>query len=83
MYLRCVVQSDAKHWKSWLRRAKFWYNSTHHTSLGCSPFKALYGHDPNTGLVPQVTATTSMTVTEMVEELQAQHIMLKEQLAKA
>jgi hypothetical protein len=50
--------------------------------LGCSPFKALYGHDPNIVLVPQVTATTSMTVTEMVEELQAQQSMLKEQLAK-
>jgi ribosomal protein L21E len=33
--------------------------------------------------MPQVTATTSMTVAEMVEKLQAQQIMLKEQLAKA
>jgi hypothetical protein len=82
MYLRCAVHSDPKHWKSWPTRVEFWYNSTHYTSLGCSPFKALYGHDPNTGLVPQVTATTSMTVTEMVEELQAQQSMLKEQLAK-
>jgi hypothetical protein len=51
--------------------------------LGCSPFKALYGHEANTGLVPQVTPTTSPTVAELIEELQAQEVMLKEQLAKA
>jgi hypothetical protein len=83
MYLRCAVHNGPKHWKAWLARAEFWYNSTHHTSFRCSPFKALYGHEPNIGLVPQVTAATSVTVAEMIEELRTQETMLKEQLARA
>ncbi|KAK1693348.1 hypothetical protein QYE76_010045 [Lolium multiflorum] len=54
MFLRCMVQENPKEWKRWLPLAEFWYNSTFHTSLGCSPFKALYGHDPNLGALPAV-----------------------------
>lgn len=52
MYLRCAVQDRPKQWQKWLPAAKFWYNSTHHSSLMCSPFKALYGHEPNLGGLP-------------------------------
>jgi hypothetical protein len=83
MYLRCVVHNDPKHWKAWLARVEIWYNSTHHTSLGFSPFKDLYGHEPNIGLVPHVTVDTSVTVAKMIEKLSTQETMLKEQLARA
>jgi hypothetical protein len=83
MYLRCSVYKDPKQWKSWLPRAQFWYNSSHHSSIGCSPFYALYGHEPNLGLVPTVTDTTSPSVADTVAELQAQATVLKEQLAQA
>jgi len=36
MYLRCAVQDSPKTWKSWLSLAELWYNSSFHTSLGCS-----------------------------------------------
>ena len=49
MYLRCVVHDCPAKWKSWLPQAKFGYNSTFHSSLGCTPYKALYGHEPNIG----------------------------------
>jgi len=41
MYLRCLVYDTPKKWKSMLAQEEFWYNSTFHFSLGCSPFQAL------------------------------------------
>ena len=52
MYLRCAVHDNPKHWRRWLAAAEFWYNSSHHASLNCSPFKALFGREPNLGAIP-------------------------------
>jgi hypothetical protein len=59
MFLRCAVQDAPATWKAWLSLAELWYNSTYHTSLGCSPFKALYGYEPNVGATPSVSSTSS------------------------
>lgn len=45
-YLRCFVHSCPKKWSSWLSLAEFLYNTSYHSSLGQTPFKVLYGHDP-------------------------------------
>lgn len=45
-YLRCFVHSCPQKWSSWLPLAEFWYNTSFHSSLGQTPFKVLYGHDP-------------------------------------
>lgn len=49
MYLRCAVHDSPLKWKSWLPLAELWYSSAFHTSLGCSPFKALYGYEAHFG----------------------------------
>jgi hypothetical protein len=67
MYLRCAMQDSPKTWKSWLSLAELWYNSSFHTSLNCSPFKALYGYEPSVGAIPSVPSTTSPSVTEVIE----------------
>ena len=46
MYLRCAISDTPKKWKHWLPLAELWYNSSFHSAIGCSPFKALYGYDP-------------------------------------
>lgn len=53
MYLRTAVHETPTKWRRWLPAAEFWYNSSHHASLSCSPFKALYGHEPNLGTMMQ------------------------------
>jgi hypothetical protein len=38
--------TEPKKWVSWLPLVEWWYNTTYHASLKCSPFKALYGYPP-------------------------------------
>ena len=83
MYLRCSVQDSPKAWTQWLSLAELWYNSSYHTALGCSPFKALYGYEPNVGAVPNVLASTSNTVAEIIENRELHLQALKIHLAKA
>uniref|UniRef100_A0A8R7RCG1 Tf2-1-like SH3-like domain-containing protein n=1 Tax=Triticum urartu TaxID=4572 RepID=A0A8R7RCG1_TRIUA len=49
MYLRCVVHEAPRQWCRWLPIGEFWYNSLFHSSIKCTPFKALYGVEPNLG----------------------------------
>jgi hypothetical protein len=37
MFLRCMAQENPKLWRRWLPLIEFWYNSTYHTALECSP----------------------------------------------
>lgn len=45
-YLRCFVNACPTKWSKWVSLAEFWYNSTHHSTIGRSPFEALYGFPP-------------------------------------
>jgi hypothetical protein len=39
-FLICTVHSCPRQWSKWLSIAEFWYNTTHHSALGASPFQA-------------------------------------------
>ena len=45
-YLRCFIGSCPTLWSKWLSLAEFWYNTSYHSTIKMSPFKALYGHPP-------------------------------------
>ncbi|KAJ3687587.1 hypothetical protein LUZ61_016751 [Rhynchospora tenuis] len=45
-YLRCMCSTNTKKWMQWLSLAEFWYNTSYHSSLKCTPFEALYGYTP-------------------------------------
>jgi hypothetical protein len=83
MYLRCAVQDSPKAWKAWLSLAELWYNSAFHSSLGCSPFKALYGYDLQLGAEPQVPLDASPSVTQIIEDRELHLQMLKQRLEQA
>ncbi|KAK1669332.1 hypothetical protein QYE76_057491 [Lolium multiflorum] len=75
------LMENPKEWKRWLPLAEFWYNSTFHTAMGCSPFKALYGHDPNLGALPHVDETSP--VAGILTDRAAQVELLKQHLTVA
>jgi hypothetical protein len=81
MFLRCMVQDNPKDWRRWLPLAEFWYNSTYHSSLECTPFKALYGHEPNLGALPALEDTSP--VAGVVAERATQIELLKHHLTAA
>jgi hypothetical protein len=66
MFLRCVVHDNPKEWRCWLPLAKVWYNSTYHSSLGCSPFWALYGYDPDMAAALVVLSDVGQSVDTLV-----------------
>lgn len=58
MYLRCAVSSTPQRWCAWLPLAQYWYNTCYHSSLQCSPYKALFGQEPSCSMVPKLTLST-------------------------
>ena len=73
MFLWCAVHDTPKTWRKWLPLAELWYNSLKHASLGCSPFKALYGVEPNLGVVP-VTTDDSTSKAGMLGSNRTEHL---------
>ncbi|WVZ23582.1 hypothetical protein V8G54_002126 [Vigna mungo] len=37
---------SATEWAKWLPLAEWWYNTTHHTAIKCSPYEVMFGQPP-------------------------------------
>jgi len=64
-YLRCFAMDRPKQWTLWLPWAKFWYNTTWHSSIKMTPNEAVYGVPPPR-LLNYVPGTTRV---EAVDEV--------------
>lgn len=45
-YLRCMTGERPKEWAKWIPLAKWWYNTSYHSSIKASPFEVVYGKGP-------------------------------------
>jgi hypothetical protein len=73
------VHNNPKNWKKWLRS----YNSTYHASLGSTPFRALYGVEPQLGVLPTIVQLPDSEGGRFIAQRQLQLEKLKEHLANA
>jgi hypothetical protein len=83
MYLRCFVHDTPKKWRQWLPLAELWYNSSYHSAIHSSPFKALYGCEPNLGAMPVMDLEHETEAALILQDRQAQLERLKWHLANA
>ncbi|KAM5587861.1 hypothetical protein ABKV19_006351 [Rosa sericea] len=58
-YLRCVAGEKPHTWVEALPWAEYWYNTTHHSAIGMTPFQALYGYEPP-AVKPYIDGTTAV-----------------------
>jgi hypothetical protein len=81
-YLRCFVHAYPRKWKAWLAFAEFWYNTSLHSWLGCSPFEALYGRQPRLlGLEPPTAASGDLD--KWLQERAAMNTLIRQYLTRA
>ncbi|KAJ0444029.1 putative nucleotidyltransferase, Ribonuclease H [Helianthus annuus] len=62
-YLRCMVMTEPHTWVKWLALAQWWYNTTWHSAIQMSPYKALFGLDPPIHL-PHIPLDTDVAAVE-------------------
>lgn len=89
MYLRCAVSNTPSKWCYWLPLAQYWYNTTFHTAIQCSPHKALYGVDPHHGILPSFaledvdTSTSSSEADNLLKDRTFYASLLRHHLTRA
>lgn len=58
-FLHCFTHACPKRWSFWTPLAQFWYNSSFHSLIGMTPFKAMFGYEPR---LWGLTATSACSV---------------------
>lgn len=65
-FLRCFIADSPKSWVDLLPWAEFSYNTAFHTSLGMTPFQAVYGREPPSMVPYQINSEDPVAVSELL-----------------
>ena len=79
-YLRCFAGDKPKTWASYLAWAELSYNSSHHSTLNMTPFRALYGRDLPTLIKYENGSTSNAALEEQLKDRDATLKLLREHL---
>lgn len=82
-FLYCFVNACPSKWSSWLSLAEVWYNSTHRSALGRSPFKALYGYVPRHFGISVVDSVTVPELSDWLHDRQVMTDLIHQHLSRA
>ncbi|KAA0062047.1 Retrotransposable element Tf2 [Cucumis melo var. makuwa] len=79
-YLRCFCGERPKEWTNWLHWVEYWYNTTYNSSIGITPFQAVYGRLPPPLLYYGDVATLNSTLDQQLKDRDIALGTLKEHL---
>jgi hypothetical protein len=82
-FLRCFTVDQPKQWSKMLSWAEFWYNSSFQSSIGMTPFKAVYGRDAPALIKYEVCHNDQPGLQELLLNRDKILEQLKQNLAKA
>lgn len=83
LYLRCFCSEKPKKWSQWLGWVEYWYNTTFHSSIGMTPFQAVYGRAPPPLLTYGDMRTTNAPLDQQLVERDAMLKRMEEHLHNA
>jgi len=67
-YLRCFAGTKPKQWPKWLAWAELWFNTTYNSATNTTPFRALYGRDPPTLIMGEMSPSAVEEANHMLAE---------------
>lgn len=82
-FLHCFTQACPRRWSYWIPLAQFWYNSSHHSAIGMSPFRAMYGHEPRQWGITSTTACSVPALRSWLDERVVVQDLLQQHLHRA
>lgn len=82
-YLRCFVSKEPQQWTRFLSLAEIWYNTSHHSAIGVTPFEALYGRAPPS-LTDYIVGSSTIATLDAMQTKRSQTLeLLKHNLTRA
>ncbi|XP_042008927.1 uncharacterized protein LOC121757445 [Salvia splendens] len=82
-YLRAFTSDRPSKWANFLPWAELALNCFHHSGLGMSPFKALYGRDPPSLVFAQPSAATPSSAADLIRQRSELLVELRRNLERA
>jgi len=82
-YLRCFCSDSPHTWATQLPLAEWWYNTTYHFTLKCTPYEVLYGQKPPIHLPYLAGESSNDMVDRSLVAREAVIALLKFHLARA
>jgi hypothetical protein len=82
-FLQCFINACPSHWSRWLALAEYWFNTSTHAALECSPFEVLYGFPPRHLSIDADSVAPVPELHKWLEDWELMHSLIKQHLSRA